>query len=167
MRSNSTYFAALAAHLQHHADGELLAAHMPAIRLCAERLIQLRVQEHVGGDGWLPDKHAAACADALHTAVLLAQAAGSNVDATLESEAAYLAQQVEAGANQDDGPRQRNSQRQGAKQLVGRRADGRCSRLGRLRRLLSRMASCGWIRPGPAATPGGHCSACLGQRQTP
>ena len=83
VRSNSTYFAALAAHLQHHADGELLAAHMPAIRLCAERLIQLRVQGTWGGDGWLPDKHAAACADALHTAVLLAQAAGSNVDAAL------------------------------------------------------------------------------------
>ena len=100
VRSNSAYFAALAAHLQHHADGELLTAHMPTVRLCAERLIQLRVQEHVGGDGWRPDKHAAACADALHTAVLLAQAAGSNVDAARwESEAAYLAQQVEAGVS--------------------------------------------------------------------
>ena len=36
-----------------------------------------------------------------------------------------------------------DSQRQGAKQLVGRRADGRCSRLGRLRRLLSQWRAVG------------------------
>jgi hypothetical protein len=93
LHSNGVYVAALAAHLRHHGDRELLAAHLPTLRLCAEGLIQLRLQNHAGesrsGDWW----DAAACARSLQTASRLALAVGSEVDAARwESEAAYLAQ---------------------------------------------------------------------------
>ncbi len=98
LHSNNAYITALAAHLRHHADGDLLAAHLPAVQLCAERLIRLRLQEEQGSHGWQAGKHAATCADALRTAALLAQNAASEVDAARwESEAVYLAQQAGAG----------------------------------------------------------------------
>jgi hypothetical protein len=98
LNSNSAYFAALAAHLRHHADDDLLAMHLPAVRLCAERLIQLRLQDEQDSDGWQDDKHAATCAEAIRTAARLAHAAASDVDAARwESEAAYLAGQAGAG----------------------------------------------------------------------
>lgn len=86
LHSSAAYLAALAAHLRHHGDQELLAAHLPAVRLCAEALIQLRVE----GDSspwWDP----AAAAWGMQTACGLALAAGSDVDAARwESEAVYL-----------------------------------------------------------------------------
>ena len=93
VRTNGAYLAALAAHLRHHPDRELLAAHLPAVRLCAERLIQLRVQEQVQGTGQQLDK--SMYAEALQSAVALAHAASDQVDAVRwESEAAYLASQL-------------------------------------------------------------------------
>ena len=98
LRSNSAYFAALAAHLCHHADGDLLTAHLPAVRLCAERLILLRLENTQNSGGWKDRKHAAPCAEALRGAAQLAQAAANEVDAARwESEAAYLAQLAGAG----------------------------------------------------------------------
>jgi hypothetical protein len=89
LRSNDAYLAALAAHLRHHGDEELLAAHLPMVRLCAEALIRLRWQSRDAGSF-----DPAACARALQTASSLALAAGSEVDAARwQSEAAYLAQQ--------------------------------------------------------------------------
>jgi len=87
LHSNGLYLAALAAHLRHHGDEQLLAAHLPAVRLCAEALIALRVQAR-SDDAW---SGAAACAQALQTACDLALLAGSTVDAARwESEAAWL-----------------------------------------------------------------------------
>jgi hypothetical protein len=93
LRSNSAYFAALSAHLRHHAGDDLLTTHLPAVRLCAERLIQLRLQDRPPDADWQVDRHAATCAEALHTAAQLARAAASEVDAARwESEAGYLGQ---------------------------------------------------------------------------
>ena len=98
VRSAGAYLATLAAHLHHHPDNELLAAHLPAVRLCAERLILLRVQEHIQGTGEQLDQFA--CAEALQKAAGLARAASAHVDAVRwESEADYLARQAGA-ANQ-------------------------------------------------------------------
>ncbi len=109
VRSDGAYLAALAAHLRHHPDNELLAAHLPAVRLCAERLIQLRVKEQVQDTGEQLDKKA--CAEALQIAAQLAHAASAQVDAVRwESEAAYLAREAaaantvdQAGMNADAG----------------------------------------------------------------
>jgi hypothetical protein len=93
LNSNGIYFAALAAHLRHHPDGELLAAHLPAVQLCAERLILLRVQEQAGSTGWRMDRHARRGAEALYCAADLARATNAHVDAARwESEAGYLSQ---------------------------------------------------------------------------
>lgn len=95
LHSNGAYLAALAAHLRHHGDVEWLAAHLPTLRLCAEALIRLRLQEQGEGRGpW----DAAACARSLHTASELAAAAGSAVDAARwQSEAEWLAQPGNGG----------------------------------------------------------------------
>ncbi len=99
LHSNRTYLAALAAHLRHHPDNELLSAHLPAVQLCAERLILLRVQEQAGGTGWHRDWYAQRCAAALHCAADLAHAANAHVDAARwESEATYLSQEASAAA---------------------------------------------------------------------
>jgi hypothetical protein len=97
LHSNGAYFGALAAHLRHQAADDLASAHLPAVRLCAERLIQLRVASGetraVPADVWQDSKHAAACAEALRVAARLAQAAGAAVDAARwEGEADYLQQ---------------------------------------------------------------------------
>jgi hypothetical protein len=99
LRSNGAYLEALAAHLRHHTADDLPAAHLPAVRVCAERLIQLRIAGSVQGSeaagAWQDGKHAAACAGALRTAAGLAQAAGAAVDAARwESEAEYLLQRA-------------------------------------------------------------------------
>lgn len=97
VRSDGVYLGALAAHLRHHPDGDLLAAHLPAVRLCAERLIQLRVQEQVDGTGGRLDQCTRACGEALQSAAELAHAAHAHVDAARwESEAEYLARQGQA-----------------------------------------------------------------------
>ncbi len=102
IRSNGAYLTALAAHLRHHPDGELLAAHLPAVRLCAERLIQLRVQEQASGAGGQLDKQAHSSAAALQSAAELARAAHAHVDAARwDSEAAYLVRQAGAGHSLD------------------------------------------------------------------
>jgi hypothetical protein len=89
LRSNGAYLQSLAAHLQHHGDGELLAAHLPAVRLCAEAVLQLWLQSRGGSATW----DMAAAVYALQTAKALAQSAGSEVDAARwEGEAAYLQQ---------------------------------------------------------------------------
>lgn len=95
LHSNGAYVAALAAHLRHHNDEDLLAAHLPTLRLCAEALIQLRLQSRADAGG--PNRSAgfdpAACARSLRLAAGLALAGGSEVDAARwTSEAAYLEQ---------------------------------------------------------------------------
>jgi hypothetical protein len=97
------YFSALEAHLRHHGDEALLEAHLPAVRLCAERLIGLRVESEQrqiegefegGADGGLTGT----LAGGLRAAARLAQAAGGPGDAARwESEAAYLATRGPAG----------------------------------------------------------------------
>lgn len=42
--NNYAYLCALYQHLQHHADGELLAAHYQAVGLCVEQLLRVRAQ---------------------------------------------------------------------------------------------------------------------------
>lgn len=42
--NNHAYLCALYHHLQHHADGELLAAHYQAVGLCVEQLLRVRAQ---------------------------------------------------------------------------------------------------------------------------
>ncbi len=106
LHSNSTYLAALAAHLRRHPDDDLLAAHLPAVQLCAERLILLRVQEQAGGTGWRIDRYAQRCAEALQCAADLAHATNAHVDAARwESEVAYLSQVAvtAAGGSADNG----------------------------------------------------------------
>ncbi len=90
-QSIDAYLSALALHLRHHGDEELAVAHLPTVRLCADRLIQLRAQQERAGDAW----DAAACVRALRTAHLLALAAGNDTDAARwESEVNYLAQRA-------------------------------------------------------------------------
>jgi hypothetical protein len=92
--SNAIYFAALAAHLRHHAGADLLVAHLPAIRLCAEQLIRART-----GSAWQDNRHAAPAAAALAQAAQFAAAAplaaGAQLDVEAEgvadTQAAYLA----------------------------------------------------------------------------
>jgi hypothetical protein len=85
--------------LRHHGDEALLEAHLPAVRLCAERLIALRVESEqrqinggTSGEAGRKDGLARVLALGLREAARLAQAAGSLGDAARwESEAAYLA----------------------------------------------------------------------------
>ena len=91
VQSNGAYLTALAAHLHHHADAQLPAAHLPAVRLCAEALIRMWLQRRTGNADW----DVASGAHVLQTAVRLASAAGSAVDAERwQGEAAYWLQQV-------------------------------------------------------------------------
>jgi hypothetical protein len=119
LHSVLAYVGALHAHLRHHADADLLAAHLPAVRLCAERLIRLRTgapgevnggmgngagstpaQGHGAGTAlWQDNLHAAACTAALAAAARLAQMGEHTVDAARwESEAAYLQSRAAASA---------------------------------------------------------------------
>ncbi len=43
LQTNSAYIQSLYQHLQHHFDGELLAAHYPALQACTEALIRQRI----------------------------------------------------------------------------------------------------------------------------